>query len=162
MVSILCHELGPAPGSPGAPVVGAAVPQAGAGAEVISPVATVKPSRRYTGHLFKQGGGSSLFGKKNWKVGWLVVLWCSHGGVLFFKSTDGLMMNACVSVPARVCAALCAPQERFVVMHRGRLAYYRSEAVCCLVHRPTSRTRTLLTRHFVVSTDCLMHARTSH
>ena len=31
-------------------------------------VAAVKPSRRYTGHWFKQGGGSSIFGKKNWKV----------------------------------------------------------------------------------------------
>jgi hypothetical protein len=44
------------------------VAAASATAAAVSPVAAVKPSRRYTGHLFKQGGGTSLFGKKNWKV----------------------------------------------------------------------------------------------
>ena len=64
-----------ASGSPGAGAGAAATGSPhSAGAAVVAPVATVKPSRRYTGHLYKQGGGSSLFGKKNWKVGPVTVV----------------------------------------------------------------------------------------
>jgi hypothetical protein len=46
----------------------AALSGSGAGMKGEDGVAPKKPRKRYTGHLFKQGGGTSLFGKKNWKV----------------------------------------------------------------------------------------------